>query len=103
MLLLNFYFIFLGAPGRDRTGTPLIQEAADFKSAVSTNFTTGATFTLSCARKPQSLPDFYSCTWAFRPGKYEKGKHVLPFFYFLERETRLELATSTLARLRSTN
>jgi hypothetical protein len=33
----------------------------------------------------------------------EKGKHgVLPLSN-LERETRLELATSTLARLRSTN
>ena len=31
-----------GAPGRNRTGMPLIQEATDFKSAVSTDFTTGA-------------------------------------------------------------
>ena len=30
-----------GAPDRNRTGTPLAQ-AADFKSAVSTSFTTGA-------------------------------------------------------------
>jgi len=29
-----------GAPGRNRTGTPL--QATDFKSGVSTNFTTGA-------------------------------------------------------------
>ena len=34
--------------------------------------------------------------------RQEKGKHLLPF-HQLERETRLELATSTLARLRSTN
>ncbi len=32
----------IGAPGRNRTGTPAINEAADFKSDVSTNFTTGA-------------------------------------------------------------
>jgi len=32
----------------------------------------------------------------------KKGKPGLPFLN-LERETRLELATSTLARLRSTN
>ena len=31
-----------GAPSRNRTGTPAIHEAADFKSAVSTNFTIGA-------------------------------------------------------------
>ncbi len=31
-----------GAPGRNRTGTPAMNEAADFKSDVSTNFTTGA-------------------------------------------------------------
>jgi hypothetical protein len=35
------YFVS-GAPGRNRTGTPAINEAADFKSDVSTNFTTGA-------------------------------------------------------------
>ena len=33
---------FDGAPSRNRTGTPAIHEAADFKSAVSTNFTIGA-------------------------------------------------------------
>jgi hypothetical protein len=33
----------------------------------------------------------------------EEGKPELPFDADLERETRLELATSTLARLRSTN
>ena len=31
-----------GAPSRGRTGTPLFRKAADFKSAVSTNFTIGA-------------------------------------------------------------
>ena len=31
-----------GARDRDRTGTPAIREAADFKSAVSTYFTTRA-------------------------------------------------------------
>ncbi len=33
----------------------------------------------------------------------EKGKLLASLFANLERETRLELATSTLARLRSTN
>ena len=33
----------------------------------------------------------------------EKGKLLASLFADLERETRLELATSTLARLRSTN
>jgi hypothetical protein len=33
----------------------------------------------------------------------KKWKPELPSFEYLERETRLELATSTLARLRSTN
>ena len=32
-----------------------------------------------------------------------KRKRWLPFSFYMERETRLELATSTLARLRSTN
>ena len=33
-----------GAPSRNRTGTPAINEAADFKSAVSTYFAIRATF-----------------------------------------------------------
>jgi hypothetical protein len=32
----------LGAPNRNRTGTPAMNEATDFKSGVSTSFTTGA-------------------------------------------------------------
>ena len=32
----------LGAPDRNRTGTPAMNEATDFKSGVSTSFTTGA-------------------------------------------------------------
>ena len=32
----------IGARGRNRTGTPAINEAADFKSDVSTSFTTRA-------------------------------------------------------------
>lgn len=31
-----------GAPNRNRTGTPAMNEATDFKSGVSTSFTTGA-------------------------------------------------------------
>ena len=34
--------MFIGAPSRSRIGTLAINEAADFKSDVSTNFTTGA-------------------------------------------------------------
>ena len=33
----------------------------------------------------------------------KKGKRMLPFLWNLEREKSLELSTSTLARLRSTN
>jgi hypothetical protein len=33
-----------GASGRNRTGTPAMNEATDFKSVVSTNFTTEAGF-----------------------------------------------------------
>ena len=36
-----------GAPGRTRTGTPPFGIAADFKSAVSTGFTTGAGYARS--------------------------------------------------------
>ena len=36
------YRTLRGAPSRGRTGTPLCRKAADFKSAVSTNFTIGA-------------------------------------------------------------
>ena len=34
--------VIIGARDRNRTGTPAMNEAADFKSAVSTNFTTRA-------------------------------------------------------------
>ena len=34
--------VWAGASDRNRTGTPAMNEAADFKSAVSTNFTTEA-------------------------------------------------------------
>ena len=37
-------YSLIGARNRNRTGTPAINEAADFKSAVSTNFTTRAPF-----------------------------------------------------------
>ncbi len=40
---------------------------------------------------------------AFADDSDKKGKPRLPLFKDLERETSLELATSTLARLRSTN
>lgn len=45
-----------GAPSRGRTGTPLFRKAADFKSAVSTNFTIGAPATV-CAIAWQRNPD----------------------------------------------
>jgi hypothetical protein len=70
-----------GASSRDRTGTPC-SRAADFKSAVSTDFTIEAGAPTVRQTKREALSDF--------PLK-------------LERETSLELATSTLARLRSTN
>ena len=44
----------LGAPDRNRTGTPAMNEATDFKSGVSTSFTTGAD-ALLCLEKAQIL------------------------------------------------
>ncbi len=41
-----------GARDRNRTGTPAIHEAADFKSAVSTYFTTRAKGSLSNKKAP---------------------------------------------------
>ena len=39
---LYFFKRVIGARGRNRTGTPLLRKAADFKSDVSTYFTTRA-------------------------------------------------------------
>ena len=41
--------------------------------------------------------------FATAPNRMKKGKLSLPFFPMVEREKSLELSTSTLARLRSTN
>jgi hypothetical protein len=38
-MLVSLYAAARGASNRNRTGTPLFRKAADFKSAVSTNFT----------------------------------------------------------------
>ena len=91
-----------------------MNEAADFKSAVSTDFTTRAqkTYAGGAARSRTGLAGFaIRYITALLPrhlehlSKFpnEKGQHfeVLPFK--LEREKSLELSTSTLARLRSTN
>ena len=72
---------------------------------------------LACWRRgPESNRPTRICNpvhnrFATAPCSDKKGKRLLPFlagrcwrvFLNLERETRLELATSTLARLRSTN
>ena len=112
------------------------QQAADFKSAVSTDFTIearghceakarrhGKTGSAAASgregedwrRDPESNRARRICNplhnrfaiapWAHRGEPFDKkGKRLLPFLCVnLERETRLELATSTLARLRSTN
>jgi hypothetical protein len=42
----------LGAPNRNRTGTPAMNEATDFKSGVSTSFTTGAEVLLCLVNLP---------------------------------------------------
>ena len=66
---------------RRRESNPYaLKRAADFKSATSTNFVTPAI-----------------------PYAYKKRGTSVPLSLSLERETSLELATSTLARLRSTN
>ena len=73
---------------QDGNRTRMTVRSADFKSAVSTNFTTRA-------GRQQLIID--------APLKRKREARGFPFSYDLERETRLELATSTLARLRSTN
>ena len=64
---------------------PVRLSAPDFKSGMSTNSITRA-----------------DAAYILAP-RYEKGKAPCAFPLNLERETSLELATSTLARLRSTN
>jgi hypothetical protein len=61
-------FQYFGAPGRNRTGTPVIHEATDFKSGVSTSFTTGAE-ALLCLDKttlPTQLPCKFSMASAYK-------------------------------------
>jgi hypothetical protein len=79
---------------------------ADFKSAVSTNFTIEAA--TDCRRFTSDDRDLSGRVRVLRGGRTgiwrakKNGKLSFPLLK-LERETRLELATSTLARLRSTN
>ena len=97
----------IGARDRNRTGTPVIHEAADFKSDVSTNFTTRAHDPLSNNNASpsdndeallnqnmsggatrsrtgltgfaiQGITDLLSRRHTFTPK--EKGKHLLPLF-----------------------
>ncbi len=111
---------------------PLCRIAADFKSAVSTNSTTRAKRTTQLPpgtadaidhfwrRDPESNRANRICnpvhnrfaiaptsiTYAGRGARHltdKKGKPGLPFLWNMEREKSLELSTSTLARLRSTN
>jgi hypothetical protein len=120
----------------------MLSHAADFKSAVSTDFTTAALAALAAvasaaaADRPRreiagarrqfgnleagvgiepASTDLQSAAWPLchpaiaahcsgapqRPRK--KGSAMASLANILERETSLELATSTLARLRSTN
>ena len=68
-----------GAPSRNRTGTPAIHEAADFKSAVSTNFTIGAVrrvatwYSLSLTARHAVLADFGGVDFVqkYRPNHLE--------------------------------
>ena len=88
---------FYGARGRNRTGTPL--PARDFKSLVSTDFTTRAE-----QYNKKDGGAFRSRTglggFAIR---YITALLTRRLKQILERETRLELATPTLARSCSTN
>ena len=134
-------------PGRGSNPYALFREAADFKSAVSTSFTTRANGqiidrlrrSLTRARSAKLLDQEKRPRCLARPEEFggatqsrtgldgfaircitdllsrrrsnplsavhsdKKGKPGLPFFLRLEREKSLELSTSTLARLRSTN
>ena len=114
-----------------------MQEAADFKSDVSTNFTIRAPGRIAAAedtRKQNSPATWVAgllslkfggafqsrtgldgfairCITALLTRRFlthfftfkKKGKALLSLFQMLEREKSLELSTSTLARLRSTN
>ena len=103
-----------GAPSRGRTGTPLFRKAADFKSAVSTNFTIGApaagrTPALqrnrggACAQCPAYLSHPTAGQAGMHPPQHQEKREAEASLSNLEREKSLELSTSTLARLRSTN
>ena len=97
--------------------------AADFKSAVSTSFTTAAAGGCALVHAIRAAileagvgiepayTDLQSAAWplchpampaAQATAQTKRGSDASPGI-FVERETRLELATSTLARLRSTN
>ena len=127
-----------GARDRNRTGTPVIHEAADFKSDVSTYFTTRAQQTYFQTKKPRlhqltrlsieitggaiqsrtgltgfairgitallsrqnHLPTEVNLTPI---NEQKREAFSFPLLWNLEREKSLELSTSTLARLRSTN
>src|SRR5690554_2623451 len=97
-----------GAPGRNRTGTAV--RPRDFKSLVSTNFTTGASCHAVRRRvgSPKSWrrePESNRPTWICNPvhNRFAIAPKSLKNNEKLERETRLELATPTLARSCSTN
>ena len=122
----------VGARDRNRTGTPVIHEAADFKSDVSTYFTTRASARIFThirrmqgdagvrginlwRRGPESNRTNRICNpghnrFATAPkkppredGSQRKREAGASLFWNVEREKSLELSTSTLARLRSTN
>ena len=52
----------VGASNRGRTGTPLFRKAADFKSAVSTNFTIEAYDILLNKNAPRTVAAGRVCT-----------------------------------------
>src|SRR5260370_407993 len=70
-------------------------EAADFKSAGSTNFTIGALHRSVTGQRELLTPATAAPT--------KKGSVTASLFSELERENGFEPSTSTLARLRSTN
>jgi hypothetical protein len=130
--LAPFVVLWCPEPGSNRYAP--FQEAADFKSDVSTNFTIRAPGRIAAAedtRKQNSPATWVAgllvlkfggafqsrtgldgfairCITALLTRRLsftlkKKGKALLSLFQMLEREKSLELSTSTLARLRSTN
>ena len=73
--MLKLLVSLIGARDRNRTGTPVIHEAADFKSDVSTYFTTRA---MDCLFRPIHHTDYQ--TWPPQPNQLWSKSNVHAVF-----------------------